>query len=592
MDKQDSSLKLKMQKQSEKMLQLEQVLSFKCTVENFTKFNYCKGLVYIQEFWKDEPNEFKRELMEEFPNIADIEEASFIKSKGNATPLLLYFKTPAPPPHLDIPGEPYITKVYNFKNKPMMCKKCLKYGHTKKNCKETAAKCAKCCGENHKEEDCSANVKCLHCPENHKTGNIACTKQKEEQLIIDTEDSNKVTRQRAKQIITPVPDPPFTAPSFTTQFILQFNINTDQQSTSKSTNRISAFSVARQIKLILGQKLDYFRKFNNGYKLKVSNRKACEKVISINRLSDTPCTITPDLHAQTTKGIIHVSQFHCTDASTFISGLESNERIAKVTEATWIKSRNSSSRAFQIDFYGCNTPSFIPVLGERAHCKVYAHIPTPLRCKQCQDYGHLAKECKKSPVCGKCSDKHNTNTCTSEISKCKHCGEAHYTGSGSCNTHKEEKKIQRIITTRKLTREGAITYINSNTIEQRREEAVSGFWQLSPRRDKEEYKTKPQQNVHNFTVQETEQPSIETTNLIDFAENYNSPIPSQEENIIHFYTQEEPYINHYTNQVTNQQHYGYFSEENLTTQEENNIHNITSENVHIPNEISDIPLPN
>ena len=125
-------IKVKNAKQSEKMLQLEQVLSFKCTVENFTKFNYCKGLVYIQEFWKDEPNEFKRELMEEFPNIADIEEASFIKSKGNATPLLLYFKTPAPPPHLDIPGEPYIKKVYNFKNKPMMCKKCLKYGHTKK----------------------------------------------------------------------------------------------------------------------------------------------------------------------------------------------------------------------------------------------------------------------------------------------------------------------------------------------------------------------------------------------------------------------------------------------------------------------------
>ena len=55
-------------------------------------------------------------------------------------------------------------------------------------------------------------------------------------------------------------------------------------------------------------------------------------------------------------------------------------------------------------------------------CKVYDRYNIK-RCYNCQTYGHYAKDCptKEVPVCGKCSEQHNTRDCTSVTSKCINC---------------------------------------------------------------------------------------------------------------------------------------------------------------------------
>ena len=73
------------------------------------------------------------------------------------TPFLLTFKEREPPGFLEIPEEQAKTKVYEFYERPMSCKKFLKYGHTVKGCHETIVTCARCRNQVHNKDKCTSN---------------------------------------------------------------------------------------------------------------------------------------------------------------------------------------------------------------------------------------------------------------------------------------------------------------------------------------------------------------------------------------------------------------------------------------------------
>ena len=59
-------------------------------------------------------------------------------------------------------------------------------------------------------------------------------------------------------------------------------------------------------------------------------------------------------------------------------------------------------------------------------CKVYDRKQTG-RCNNCQNYGHFAKSCPTPAIsyCGKCSETHRTDQCSSEVRKCINCVRNH-----------------------------------------------------------------------------------------------------------------------------------------------------------------------
>lgn len=54
-------------------------------------------------------------------------------------------------------------------------------------------------------------------------------------------------------------------------------------------------------------------------------------------------------------------------------------------------------------------------------CRVFPFVKIT-RCFKCQEYGHIAKYCKKSEhICGKCGEEHKSEECTSKTIKCVNC---------------------------------------------------------------------------------------------------------------------------------------------------------------------------
>ena len=165
-----------------------------------TSLNIRKGLTYIYNYNLADFPEFRKELMEQY-GLLDVIEPGWIRSRNTkAKPLLLTFRDEVPQ-YLDIPGENMKAKVYEYKDRPLLCKMCLRFGHSKKNCQETQ-RCAKCSELNHSVEECqSETIKCLHCNEGHQTGNYRCREYKYQEEIIAVQVKERVTRAQAKAIV-------------------------------------------------------------------------------------------------------------------------------------------------------------------------------------------------------------------------------------------------------------------------------------------------------------------------------------------------------------------------------------------------------
>ena len=85
--------------------------------------------------------------------------------------------------------------------------------------------------------------------------------------------------------------------------------------------------------------------------------------------------------------------------------------------------------------------------------KVNPYIPNPLRCYNCQKFGHHEQKCLKSAVCKKCGESgsdHIELSCKNPP-KCANCNGAHSADSRECMAWKREKEINTIKYTQNIS---------------------------------------------------------------------------------------------------------------------------------------------
>ena len=106
------------------------------------KVNQSKCIIYIHDYNIPDIDDYCSELKEEY-NFSDVKKITWIKTKNiTSTPLLMTFKDKEPLRFIEIPGEQAKTEAYDYFERPISYKKCLKYGHTVSRCHETKVTCA------------------------------------------------------------------------------------------------------------------------------------------------------------------------------------------------------------------------------------------------------------------------------------------------------------------------------------------------------------------------------------------------------------------------------------------------------------------
>ena len=116
-----------------------------------------------------------------------------------------------------------------------------------------------------------------------------------------------------------------------------------------------------------------------------------------------------------------------------------------------------------LTFSGTTIPNSIKVGYE--NCRVSPYIPNPLRCFNCQQFGHHGKACTKQSVCAKCSSIEHTSSHDSPCaatSKCTNCHGPHASFDRSCPVWKREQEVQKLKVTLNISFPEARKMVQSN----------------------------------------------------------------------------------------------------------------------------------
>ena len=150
------------------------------------------------------------------------------------------------------------------------------------------------------------------------------------------------------------------------------------------------------------------------------------------------------------KGVIRCPELRNCGQEEILEGTRSQGVTAvkrfKVKRNGELKDTNT----FVFTFNTSVLPKTVKVAYFRANVEVY--IPNPLRCHNCQKYGHHKDRCSKDHICSKCGQtaEHLESRCTNEL-HCVNCGEKHSADSKECRIWHKEKEILRVKSTRNIS---------------------------------------------------------------------------------------------------------------------------------------------
>ena len=148
-----------------------------------------------------------------------------------------------------------------------------------------------------------------------------------------------------------------------------------------------------------------------------------------------PVKVSPHKYLNSTKCVIQSRELNNMEESEIAKGLRSQGVLA-------VKRISVRYGLYALTVSGQTIPEHINIGYLKAPTRLY--IPNPLRCSQCQKFGHTKNSCKRKAVCAGCGKEgHSLDDCTNEP-QCVNCEGDHYATTKDCPKWEFEKKIIKL----------------------------------------------------------------------------------------------------------------------------------------------------
>ena len=225
----------------------------------------------------------------------------------------------------------------------------------------------------------------------------------------------------------------------------------DSVNPSEPLSKLSPFAVEKAIKGRFGTVKKVTKMRSGSLLIEASRPTQAKMILDTTVLIDTEVKATPHRSLNTSKGVIRdygrdlftMSESEIVKEMTD-QGVENVSRFILKKDGKEIK-----TNTYFITFSMSTPPEKLRIGYYFVEVKRY--IPNPLRCFQCQEFGHSRKFCKKQLKCWKCGcEGHDGSDCHSETLCCVNCKGEHFSSSKSCPVWTLEKEIQRVKTEKSL----------------------------------------------------------------------------------------------------------------------------------------------
>ena len=186
--------------------------------------------------------------------------------------------------------------------------------------------------------------------------------------------------------------------------------------------------------------------------LEVDRKQQVENLLKTTKIFDLRVKISFHISLNSSKGVIRCSELRPCSDKKIIENLKeqgvTGVRNVSVRRNGVIKPTNT----YVLTFNAPILPKKVKVAFLSVNVEVYN--PNPLRCYQCQVFGHHEDYCMKKPICGNCGgERHcNDDRKCKNTAKCVNCNGNHPVFfSRDCPTWKKEKAILKVIYEKLIT---------------------------------------------------------------------------------------------------------------------------------------------
>jgi len=187
-----------------------------------------------------------------------------------------------------------------------------------------------------------------------------------------------------------------------------------------------------------------------------------QNLMGIESFGLSPCKVSEFTKMNTKKGVIRAPAFRGISEEEIAEDLAS-EGVVGVKKLFFTKDgQKFESSTVILTFDGSVLPGNIKA--GYMSIKVDPYIPNPLRCFQCNRFGHPKDRCKRTACCARCgSSDHTDDRECRERPHCVNCDGEHSSFSKECPKWKIEKEIQRLKITQNISFQQARQQISPTT---------------------------------------------------------------------------------------------------------------------------------
>lgn len=226
----------------------------------------------------------------------------------------------------------------------------------------------------------------------------------------------------------------------------KYLIVTRNDGSADTMQNVSPFLIKKAIDYTAGKNVEIKKLRNGTLLLKTVNSKQSENLLKLTSFFDqVKVIITLHKTLNSSKGVITCRDLEFVSDEEILENLKSQNVCDLYRFKRRVEGNLVNTYTFVITFNSPVLPD--DITAGYIFLKVRPYIPQPMRCYQCQQFGHITKFCKREALCGVCADKVDLNHISVECKntpKCINCGDSHPSSSKMCSVYKKEFAIQEI----------------------------------------------------------------------------------------------------------------------------------------------------
>jgi hypothetical protein len=248
---------------------------------------------------------------------------------------------------------------------------------------------------------------------------------------------NRVKRSQNDCDSDSEPEPETSTNNEWPRFLVMSPLNEGQ-----SLAKLSPFAVAKGMKGLAGELKDVKVLQSGKILIECSRKQHSDNLLRCKLFVNIPVKVSPHQTLNFCKGVVRSRDLrNCSEAE-----MLENLKDQGVVEVKRIHITKNSNKILTNTFILKFNVSVLPANIRAGFIRVPVEpfVPNPLRCYNCQSFGHHKDKCKKSQVRARCGQEgHDFSSCGNPV-QCVNCKGDHCAYSRECAKWKQEREIQSV----------------------------------------------------------------------------------------------------------------------------------------------------